>query len=190
MVADPFSFPADLLLRHLNEHLPGVTVVGGMASGGPAPGESRLFHDDAVRSTGAVGMHVTGVDVRTLVSQGCRPVGSPYTVTDVDGPCGTMTRALASLPEGQRPTELIYCFDADGPGLAAGPRSVDFYLERQVVPSKMPKAFKPWLERGGQKGGTDGGQDGSEITQARPGPGHRPAIEVGCRSDRWVRSFW
>jgi hypothetical protein len=44
--------------------------------------------------------------------------GVPCTVTDVDGPCGTMTRALASLPEGQRPTELIYCFDADGPGPA------------------------------------------------------------------------
>jgi Transglycosylase SLT domain len=44
--------------------------------------------------------------------------GVPCTVTEVDGPCGTMTRALASLPEGQRPTELIYCFDADGPGPA------------------------------------------------------------------------
>jgi soluble lytic murein transglycosylase-like protein len=44
--------------------------------------------------------------------------GVPCTVTDVDGPCGTMTRALASLPEGQKPTELIYCFDADGPGPA------------------------------------------------------------------------
>ena len=44
--------------------------------------------------------------------------GVPCTVTDVDGPCGTMTRALTSLPEGQRPTELIYCFDADGPGPA------------------------------------------------------------------------
>jgi Transglycosylase SLT domain len=44
--------------------------------------------------------------------------GVPCTVTDIDGPCGTMTRALASLPEGQRPTELIYCFDADGPGPA------------------------------------------------------------------------
>jgi Transglycosylase SLT domain len=44
--------------------------------------------------------------------------GVPCTVTDVDGPCGTMTRALPSLPDGQRPTELIYCFDADGPGPA------------------------------------------------------------------------
>jgi hypothetical protein len=44
--------------------------------------------------------------------------GVPCTATDVDSPCGLMVRALATLPEGQRPTELIYCFDADGPGPA------------------------------------------------------------------------
>jgi hypothetical protein len=44
--------------------------------------------------------------------------GVPCTVTDVDGPCGTLTRSLAALPPGQRPSELIYCFDADGPGPA------------------------------------------------------------------------
>jgi hypothetical protein len=37
--------------------------------------------------------------------------------TDVspDGPCGTLARQLGSLPAGQEPTELIYCFDPDGP---------------------------------------------------------------------------
>ena len=44
--------------------------------------------------------------------------GVPCTVTAVDGPCGTMVRALASLPAELQPTELIFCFDADGPGPA------------------------------------------------------------------------
>src|SRR5436190_338744 len=39
-VGDPFSFPADALLRHLNEHVPDAIVMGGMASGGTAPGDS------------------------------------------------------------------------------------------------------------------------------------------------------
>jgi hypothetical protein len=41
--------------------------------------------------------------------------GVPCTVTDIDGPCGIIARSLAALPPGQKPTELIYCFDPDGP---------------------------------------------------------------------------
>jgi len=41
--------------------------------------------------------------------------GVPCTVTDLDGPCGIIARSLAALPPGQKPTELIYCFDPDGP---------------------------------------------------------------------------
>jgi membrane-bound lytic murein transglycosylase B len=44
--------------------------------------------------------------------------GTPCTVTTVDGPCGRLARALADLPVGEAPTELIYCFDPDGPGPA------------------------------------------------------------------------
>ena len=32
-----------------------------------------------------------------------------------DGPCGTLARQLGALPPGQEPTELIYCWDPDGP---------------------------------------------------------------------------
>ena len=41
--------------------------------------------------------------------------GVPCTITDLDGPCGIIARSLAALPAGQKPTELIYCFDPDGP---------------------------------------------------------------------------
>ena len=44
--------------------------------------------------------------------------GVPCTVTAVESPCGKMVRSLASLPPGLMPTELIFCFDADGPGPA------------------------------------------------------------------------
>src|ERR1700694_1040963 len=42
MLADPYTFPAHLLLDHLNEHAPGLPVVGGMASGGIVAGRTRL----------------------------------------------------------------------------------------------------------------------------------------------------
>jgi small ligand-binding sensory domain FIST len=84
MICDPFTFPADLLLRHLNQRAPAVTVVGGMASGATEPGATVLFHDRAVVREGAVGARIRSAAVRTLVSQGCRPVGQSYVVTKAD----------------------------------------------------------------------------------------------------------
>jgi transglycosylase-like protein with SLT domain len=44
--------------------------------------------------------------------------GVSCTETAVDAPCGELGRTLAYLPVIARPTELIYCFDVDGPGPA------------------------------------------------------------------------
>jgi hypothetical protein len=41
--------------------------------------------------------------------------GVPCTDVSVDGPCGTIARQIGALPAGQEPTELIYCWDPDGP---------------------------------------------------------------------------
>jgi small ligand-binding sensory domain FIST len=81
MVCDPFTFPPGDLLAHLNSRLPAAMVMGGMASGGLARGESRLFADGRVLTHGAVGVHLPQAEVHCLVSQGCRPVGDPYTIT-------------------------------------------------------------------------------------------------------------
>jgi small ligand-binding sensory domain FIST len=79
MIADPLTFPVDLLLRHLEEHRPGITVVGGLAGGA---GETVLFRDRSVHRSGCVGVRLPGaVAVHTLVSQGCRPIGPSYVIT-------------------------------------------------------------------------------------------------------------
>jgi hypothetical protein len=44
--------------------------------------------------------------------------GVSCTDTAIDAPCANLARTLAYLPEPVRPTELIYCFDVDGPGEA------------------------------------------------------------------------
>ena len=85
LVADPFSFPASDFLPWLAERRPGLPVVGGNASGGRGPGGSRLAHRGGVVSDGATGVLVGGgIDVETLVSQGCRPYGDALTVTRSD----------------------------------------------------------------------------------------------------------
>jgi small ligand-binding sensory domain FIST len=104
LIADPFTFPADHLLRHVNERLPGTVVMGGMASGGLGPGDTRLFVDDRVVDAGAVGARLPGVRIRPLVSQGCRPVGSVFTVTRASG---NLIQELGGKPPLQRLQELV-----------------------------------------------------------------------------------
>ena len=85
LICDPFTFPADGLLTHLNERVPGAVIMGGMASAALRPGQSRLFLDDRVLSAGAVGVHLPNAEVHPLVAQGCRPIGDAYIITRADG---------------------------------------------------------------------------------------------------------
>ncbi len=83
LLADPFSFPTKAFLDLFQERYPGLPVVGGMASGASAPGGNRLFTRDETHRHGALAIVVEGsVGVRPVVSQGCRPVGEPFVVTD------------------------------------------------------------------------------------------------------------
>ncbi|MBV9124340.1 MAG: FIST C-terminal domain-containing protein [Planctomycetes bacterium] len=82
LLGDPFSFPTDAFLNRVNETYPGLRVVGGMASGGRGPGQSRLLLGDRVLKEGAVGVLLSGsLKVRSIVSQGCRPVGRHMVIT-------------------------------------------------------------------------------------------------------------
>ncbi|WP_343710772.1 FIST N-terminal domain-containing protein [Mycobacterium sp.] len=81
LLPDPYTFPSSLLIEHLNADLPGTSVVGGVVSGGRGPGDTRLFRDRDVLTSGLVGVRLPGVHAVPLVSQGCRPIGQPYIVT-------------------------------------------------------------------------------------------------------------
>jgi small ligand-binding sensory domain FIST len=81
LLTDPYSFPTDGFLRQLGEIRPELKVIGGAASAARGPGGNRLVLGDRVESTGAVGVLMDGVEVNTVVSQGCRPLGRPFVVT-------------------------------------------------------------------------------------------------------------
>jgi hypothetical protein len=61
-------------------------------------------------ASGNVSNHSYGraMDIAAIDGVACTDV-SP------EGPCGTIARQLGALPPGQEPTELIYCWDPDGP---------------------------------------------------------------------------
>lgn len=79
---DPFTTPIAQLFRSLDEELPGLPMIGGMASGARRPGENVLLRNDEAYDQGMVGVSFSGsVEVETIVSQGCRPIGKPMVVT-------------------------------------------------------------------------------------------------------------
>ncbi|QDV37092.1 FIST signal transduction protein [Tautonia plasticadhaerens] len=85
LLGDPYSFPAEDWIGAMNSRHPGLPVVGGMASAANAPGENRLILDGETVRDGAVGILIDGPALlRTVVSQGCRPIGRPMIVTKSD----------------------------------------------------------------------------------------------------------
>lgn len=85
VLSDRHSFPSGHLLELLNETRPGTLVAGGIATGGEHAGDTRLFYGGKVFTEGAVGIAVSGrFRIKTLVAQGCRPIGDPATITRAD----------------------------------------------------------------------------------------------------------
>ena len=85
ILPDPFSVQFTACLSIMDEVFPGSTIVGGVTSGVRAPGQNRLFLNDQVLRQGMVGVSLTGsFRVSTIVSQGCRPIGSPYVITKAE----------------------------------------------------------------------------------------------------------
>jgi small ligand-binding sensory domain FIST len=81
-LGDPYTFPAiDLFLPRVNEDYPGLPVVGGMASSPMGAGSPALFLNGEVKEQGAIGALIRGAAFKTVVSQGCRPVGRSLVVT-------------------------------------------------------------------------------------------------------------
>lgn len=102
LLADPFSFDAEGLFAR--SPWATVPVLGGMASAAHGPGGNRLVLDGAVHTSGAVGAVLRGpVAVESRVSQGCRPVGQPLTVTRAER---SIVYELAGLPAMQRLLEV------------------------------------------------------------------------------------
>jgi small ligand-binding sensory domain FIST len=107
LLGDPYTFPTDALAQ-LNEAAAqdlGVPVIGGMASGGRGPGQHALMLNGEVRRFGAVGVTLSGpVRIETLVSQGCKPIGSSYIVTGAEG---NVITSLGGEPPLERLKDLL-----------------------------------------------------------------------------------
>lgn len=117
LLADPYSFPADGFVERSNEALGGLPLVGGLAAGLAGAGSTRLFLDRRAYDRGAVGVLMRGaVQARTLVSQGCRPIGPLMTVTEAEG---NALLGLAGVPALTKLEEIVGELPPEDQGLAA-----------------------------------------------------------------------
>ncbi|MDE0404574.1 MAG: FIST C-terminal domain-containing protein [Nitrospira sp.] len=83
--ADPFSTPIEDVFETMEARCPGAPAIGGVASGGTDLGENRLVFNGGIVQEGLVGVALWGpVWIRTLVSQGCQPIGERYVVTKAE----------------------------------------------------------------------------------------------------------
>ena len=83
--ADPFSTPIEDVFETMEERCPGAPAIGGVASGGTDLGENRMVFNGGIEREGLVGVALWGpVWIRTLVSQGCQPIGERYVVTKAE----------------------------------------------------------------------------------------------------------
>jgi small ligand-binding sensory domain FIST len=106
MLADPFSFPALDFLRLCNAQVPDLEVIGGLASAAAGPGGNNLVLDDRILTSGAVGVMCSeDVPIRAVVSQGCRPIGTPFTITSADR---NLAHELAGRPAMERLQEIVH----------------------------------------------------------------------------------
>lgn len=116
--ADPTSFPADGFVERSNDAVPGLPFVGGLVPGPAGRGSARLIAGGATRDGGAVGVMLGGaVEAAIAVSQGCRPIGPPMTVTAADG---NVLLGLAGQPALQRLREVLDALEPEQRDAASG----------------------------------------------------------------------
>jgi small ligand-binding sensory domain FIST len=79
---DPFTTPLNQFMPLLDRIAPQAPLVGGMASSAHQPGGNVVVRNDSAYSEGLVGLSLSGaLEIQTIVSQGCRPIGQPFVIT-------------------------------------------------------------------------------------------------------------
>jgi small ligand-binding sensory domain FIST len=78
---DPFSLDRDGWLKQWNQAYPQAPIFGSGAGGGANDAEALVFCDGRASSGGVVMSLEGDLSVQAVVSQGCKPIGEPLTVT-------------------------------------------------------------------------------------------------------------
>ncbi len=95
VLANPHAPNLERWLAEWNVAFPNTPSIGGLASGSSEDGAHALLLDGKAIDAAVVALAVKGGNIRTIVSQGCKPVGEPFTITQADE---NLVYALGSRP--------------------------------------------------------------------------------------------
>lgn len=98
---NPHTLNAESWLRQWNQAYPQTPIFGGFAGGLPGDPEAWVFCNDHVAPGGVVLALEGEIAAHSVVSQGCKPIGEPLTVTQTD------RNVLLTL--GSRPAYEVLC---------------------------------------------------------------------------------
>ncbi len=142
VLGDPFTTPMDRVLEAFNTFYPDLPIIGGLASGSYRPGGNALLLNDQVLKNGAVGVAFAGAfEVDVIVSQGCRPIGQPMTVTEVQ------ENAIIELA-GKTPLEQLQALVE---GMSMADQSLlqnGLFIGRAITPNQETLGRGDFLVRG------------------------------------------
>jgi len=156
LLADPYSFETETVLRGLDRIYPRAPKIGGLASGGaPRAGGSALFLGNKLYHSGCVMLTLTGdIEIDSIVAQGCRPIGDPMFVTvahenlirELDG--RSARDALATVFERLRPADRELFEESLCLGLAMRPDGSQYlpgdFLIRNIL-GMDPQSGALWI---------------------------------------------
>ncbi|MGI8476252.1 MAG: FIST signal transduction protein, partial [Thermomicrobiales bacterium] len=110
---DPFTVDTESTLEGFHKAYPRAPVVGGMASPGPHDRRTWIFADGEAFEDGGVALAIGGAyNLVPMVSQGCEPLGEPWTITGAQShwvesissrpAVQVLVETLSALPEDER----------------------------------------------------------------------------------------
>ena len=110
ILANPLAPGLERWLAEWNVAFPHAPSIGGLASGGNEAGEHALLLDGKAIDAAVLALAVKGRKIRTIVSQGCKPVGEPFTITRAEE---NLVFTLGSRPAYQVLSETFQALSND-----------------------------------------------------------------------------
>jgi len=84
--ADPFNLDSEEWLKQWNEAYAPTPIMGGLASGVYQERSTQIYLNGEVFDEGGVALSIGGeVEIASVISQGCTPIGETWTITRTDG---------------------------------------------------------------------------------------------------------
>lgn len=97
--ADPFHLNCEAWLKSWSESYHPRPIVGGLASGNHEDRRTQVYLDGEVFESGWVAVSIGGeVELQSVISQGCTPIGETWTITETDE---NVIRQIGNQPAAQ-----------------------------------------------------------------------------------------